>query len=349
MKLIYLSKTRLDYSLNSAYLQGLKQNNAEVLEFFTSEKGIRGYINGFKFIRKHKNEADFIVVGYNSPGFVVLAKIFSRKKIIYNSVLSEYERLIISRELASRFSAKAFYYWLADFFAVHYADLVLVETNLQANFYKKLFNVSRDKLFRAWIGVDGDRFFYDPNVKKSDVFTVLFRGALQPEAGAEYIIKAAKILEGRGVQFIVIGGGAILNKIKALIEEVKPNNLQHIEGFMSYDDLRRMMQPCHISLGQLSNHERLKRTIPHKVYESLAMKLPYLTATNEGILELLKPGVTCLVCNPADAESLAEKILWARDNYLAIEKIAENGYMLYQDELKSSILVRKLLDRISRL
>ncbi len=106
------------------------------------------------------------------------------------------------------------------------------------------------------------------------------------------------------------------------------------------------MQTAHISLGQLSSHDRLKRTIPHKCYESLAMGLPYLTASSEGVRELLVPGETCLVCNPADAKSLAEKILWAKENPDALNKIAENGYRLFQNKLTSKILAAELMNKI---
>jgi len=291
--------------------------------------------------------ADLIFIGYDSPKLVVISRIFTRKKIIYNAALSVYERLIISRELAPRLSVKAVYYWLLDFVAVHFANLTMVETNLQADYFKKIFKVSKKKIYRSWVGVDGDRFFYDSALPKLDIFTVLFRGAFMPEAGVEYAIKAAKILEDKNVKFTIIGGGILLEKTTKLIKELKPANLELITDFLPQERLREIMQSCHLLLGQLSDHDRLSRTIPHKTYESLAMKLPYLTASNSGVLELLTPDKTCLTCNPADAKSLAEKILWTKNNYSIAEEIAENGYKLYQDQLRSHVLAKNLLDRMA--
>lgn len=291
--------------------------------------------------------ADFVFIGYDSPKLVVIARIFTRKKIIYNAALSVYERLIISRELAPRLSVKAVYYWLLDFVAVHFANLTMVETNQQADYFKKIFKVSRKKIYRNWVGVNGDSFFYDSTLPKFDTFTVLFRGAFMPEAGVEYAIKAAKILEDKNVKFTIIGGGILLKKTKELVEELKPTNLELITDFLPQEKLREIMQSCHLLLGQLSDHDRLARTIPHKTYESLAMKLPYLTASNSGVLELLIPDKTCLTCSPADAKSLAEKILWTKNNYTIAEEVAENGYELYQNKLRSSVLGKNLLDRIT--
>ena len=137
-----------------------------------------------------------------------------------------------------------------------------------------------------------------------------------------------------------------MEKTKKLINDLAPKNLKHITDYISDDVLRTMMQSCHISLGQLSHHVRLKRTLPHKIYETLSMKLPYLTSANTGVLELLTPNETCMLCNPADERSLADKILWIRDNYPMAEKIAENGYRLYQDKLRSGILAKNLLDKV---
>jgi len=349
MKILYPSYTRLEYSLNSVCIKGLRENGVEVVEFRVVDRGFSGFVKVLSFCRKNLKYADAIIVGYDSPALVSFLNLFYNKKIIYNAVLSVHERLIIARELAPRFSLKAVYYWLLDFTAVHSADLIMLESDHQADYFNKIFKVSKKKLYRNWIGVDESKFYYDPTIKKPEVFTVLFRGALMPEAGIEYVIRAAKILEGQNVKFILMAGGLLLEKTKELIRDIGLANLEHLFEHMPYDKLREKMQACHLSLGQLSDHVRLDRTLPHKVYESLAMKLPYLTASNSGILELLTADKTCLTCSPADAESLADKILWAKNNYQFVEQIAENGYQLYKENLRSSTLSKNLLDKIQML
>ncbi len=344
--IIYITYTRPEYSLNVVRIKGLRENGINVLDFHVQDKGIRGLAKALSFYRNNSKDTDLVMIGYNSPALVIFFRFFCRKKIVFNAVLSEYERMIISRKLAPRFSLKAVYYWLLDLAAVHLADLTTVETNHQLNFFKKMFRISEKKICRNWIGVDESNFFCDQSRQKFDAFTVFFRGALMPEAGAKYVVRAAKSLEDKDIRFIMIGGGILSGRIKELINELNPKNMEYIKDYVPYEKLRNIMQKCHLSLGQLSDHNRLSRTIPHKAYESLAMKLPYLTAANSGILELLTPNKTCLVCNPADTQSLTEKILWIKDNYSTAEKVAENGYLLYQDKLKSRILAQDLLDRI---
>lgn len=347
-KIIYLSNTRLDYSLNSVLIKGLRENGVQVSDVYV-QRGVLGLIKALSIFKNNSRDTDAVIVGYNSQPLAFFLRPFCRKKIVYNAVLSEYERMVISRQLATKFSPKGVYYWMLDLLAAHSADLILVESNEQAKFFSYLFKVSSKKIYRNWIGSDENKFYYDPSITKQNVFTVLFRGALMPEAGVEYVVKAAKILEGENIDFVIIGGGLLTEKTQKLIRDLNPKNLKHITDYLSYNDLRKIMQSCHISLGQLSHHVRLKRTLPHKVYETLSMKLPYLTSANTGVLELLTPDETCILCNPADEKSLAEKILWIRNNYSKTEKIAENGYKLYQNELRSDILAENLLKKIEKL
>ncbi len=347
MKLLYLTYTKPDYSLNAVCIKGLRENGIDVLDCHIKDRGMRGFMDALSFYRHNLKNTDIIFVGYDSPALVIFLRLFSRKKIVFNAFLSVYERIIVSRELADRFSIKAIHCWLLDFLAVHFADLTRLESNSQADYFKKLFKVSERKLYRSWVGVDEDNFFYVPEISKFEIFTVLFRGQLMPEAGGEYVVKAAKILEDKNIKFIMIGGGVFMDKIQKLLNELKPTNLDHFTDYIPHDKLREMMQGCHLSLGQLSDHDRLTRTTPLKMFESLAMKLPYLTAPNKAILELLTQDETCLVCNPADSSSLAEKILWIKNNYSFAEKIAENGHRLYQDKLMLKMLAKELIDKVN--
>ncbi|MBI2064480.1 MAG: glycosyltransferase [Candidatus Yanofskybacteria bacterium] len=348
-KIIYTSRSRLEYSLNAVCIRGLMENGVGVVEFGLANGGVFDFFRFLVFYLRNRKDIDAVIVGYDSPSLVIFLRFFCRKKIIYNAVLSVYERLIVSRGLASRFSIKAFYYWLLDFVAVHFADLIFVESDSQADYFKKIFIIDGKKVFRSWIGVDEDKFFYDPAIPKFPTFTVLFRGALQPETGAEYLIQAAKLLENEDIKFIMQCGGQLLDRAREVIHEYRPKNLDLRTNYIQSDELCLLMQKCHLSIGQLSKHERLSRTIPHKAYEALAMRLPYLTAANSGILELLKSDETCITCEPANARSLADKILWAKNNPEELGRIAKGAYEFYISDLKSRVIAKKLLDNIQSL
>ncbi|MEW6610024.1 MAG: glycosyltransferase [Patescibacteria group bacterium] len=349
MKMLYIGFGRAHASVDGVYVRGLRQNGVEVIDYFFPQKSFVRYGQLLSAYRKHRGAIDILCVGYASPLAVIFLRFLSWKRIIYNALCSEYERKIVSRSLYKR-RYPAFwyhvYYWLADICACWCANVIMVESAHQKAFFERKFFVPSHKIIVAWTGADDALFAYNPHIQKFDTFTVLFRGRLLPEAGGEVVVRAAKLLEENGIRVLMLSNGVELPKITRLIEECKPRNLELHTEYLSSGELMTCMQRCHISLGQLSGHSRLQRTIPHKAYESLALKVPYLTARNEGIMEILREGDTCIACNPDDPGDLAEKILWARDHPTECGAIGEMGYRLYQTRFTPRILVQVLLQEL---
>ncbi len=329
---------------DAVYLRGMEENGCEIL--YCNDDSSVFFKKIWQITKKHrpiKRNYDILWVGYSAHTLVPLARLISRKKIIFNALGSLYEGIIISRQQASPFSLKAIYCWLVDFLAFHCATVSLVESNEQKKWLMKKFFLRDDKLLVALTGVDDGLFFYESGILKSAVFTVLFRGGFLPESGIEYAIEAAKILKNEDIKFRILGRGQMENKVRNMLGGFDSKNIEWISQKLEQNELRRLMQECHVSLGQLSDHERLTRTIPHKAFESIVMKLPYLTARNKAMLELLTENETCFCCNPADGQDLADKILWIKNNYEEARRISENAYQLYLHDLTPKILAEKVL------
>jgi len=346
MKILYLSFTNTRYSSNATHIGGLRKCGVEVVTYFPPAQNWRKYPQIARFYFQNRKGAGFLIVGNDCPKLVIFLKIISRRPIIYNALCSVYERLIVSRVLTGRRSFKAFYYWLLDFFASHLSNLVMLESGYQIEYFSQLFLLKKTKCFLAWTGTDEELFFFDPQVEKTRDFMVIFRGRLLPEAGAEVAVEAAKILEPAGVKVLMYASGIGLPRIQSLIKKLQPSNLELVTDFLPIEQIREVMQSAHLSLGQLSAHPRLSRTVPHKAYESLVLKTAYLTARNEGVLELLRENGTCLAFNPGDARDLADKILWAKGHPVELARIANNAYELYQSHLTEKHLANRLLERL---
>ncbi len=347
--MLYVGFAQPHTSIDGVYLRGLRENGIVVIDYFFPQKSLARYGRILSVYVKHWSSVDALCVGYASPHAVIWLRLWSRKKIIYNALCSEYERKVISRNLASAHSIKAIYYWLLDMLACWCADLIMVESAHQKHYFREKFYVPGGKLMVAWTGTDDKKFHFDPHAEKRDDFTALFRGRLLPEAGGDLVVKAAKILAGKGIKVLMLANGIELEKIQKFIHELQPQNLELKTEYLAEDELIALMQCCHISLGQLSSHERLQRTIPHKAYESLCLKLPYLTARNPAIMEIMKEEETCIACNPDDPEDLAEKIIWLRDHPKEREEIAERGYRLYHERFTPQALAAALLNELKKL
>jgi len=345
MKFLYIS-TGDKYPPDKHLIDGLRENNHEVFELIKKTRNTEKYSEFLQRFRQDTREYDAIFIGYALPLLVPILRLFSRKKIIFNAVSSQYEANIISRGIARPYSFKACKSWIIDIISFLTSSFVLLESNAQIDFVQKLFFIPRKKLIRSWMGIDEEVFFFDSAIKKNSEFTVLFRGRFLPESGILTVMETAKLLENKGVHFLIIGHGFLYKEVGALKEKLSLKNTTFISHTLSAKEIREYMLSSHLSLGQLAIHPRLSRTLPCKLFESLAFKLPYLTGRNAGAMELLKENETCFAVHPGDADDLAKKILFLKSHPEILQKIAQNGYTLYKEKLTSKILAKDLMEKL---
>jgi glycosyltransferase involved in cell wall biosynthesis len=329
-------------------MEGLRENGAEIMECNDRTSGVGKFWRLWQKHKQIKNDYDLMIVGYPSQIVVPLAKFISSKKVVLDALCSLYEGEIISRRFGKFRSFKALKTWLIDFLAYFFADLILVETNAQIDFFVKTFFVSRKKCVRVFTGASDSVFFPDLSVLKRDVFTAIFRGQFLPEAGVETILASAKILESAGVNFLFIGKDFGEKKLTEKATELHLKNVSVVSGFIPFAEMKNLMLSCHVSLGQFAKHSRLERTIPHKAFESLALGLPYVTGRAGGAQDLLTDKENCLMVNPADPQDLADKILELKNNPVLAKKISEAGITLYKNKLTPKILAGQILTEISK-
>ncbi len=331
---------------NQILWRGLKENSLECVECVDNSKSFSKFINLIKKHRLIKNDYDFMVVGYLSNIVVPLARLISKKKVIYNALCSMYEGEILDREKYRKISFGAFYIWARDFIAFHSANLILVESESQKKFLSKTFFINKNKMKVLLTGASSDVFYPSEDIKKNDNFSVVFRGWFLPATGAEYVIEAAKILKDKNIKFLVIGRGMLREKIEDMIKKYDLDNVELITEFLPDDVLREKMLSCNAILGQFADHSRMHRTIQNKTFEALALKMPYITMESISNRELLKDKENCLFVRPADANDLAEKILELKNNVKLQEEIAESGYCLYKDKLNPKAIGKEFLNII---
>jgi glycosyltransferase involved in cell wall biosynthesis len=341
---LYFGNIDMGLSRNKVYSDGLRQNGIEVLTCVDRSPGVRKYWNLYKKHKKIKGKYDVLIVGYGGYVTVPFAKLLSDKLVVFDALCSFYETEILSRDTLHEIPFRKLYARFIDWLATFFADRILVETDRQKEYFNRKIKVKSKKLVTVYTGVDDTVFKHDESVKKYEKFTVLFRGRIMVEAGVPVIIKAAKLLEGKNINFRIIGYGCnkAMEDFERVMKEENPKNVTHMGDHLTFSELVQEMQKCHVSLGQFADHERLERTIPHKAYESLAMKLPYITARTGGVQEVLEEGVHCLMVYPEDNEDLAEKIMQLYTDTTLREKLAESGYTLYKEKFCPGEVVKPL-------
>jgi len=185
--------------------------------------------------------------------------------------------------------------------------------------------------------------------RKESNFLVQFYGSFLPLQGIEYVVRAARIVEtkDRAIRFELIGSGQTFPMIKKLVEELGLKNIV-LRDWIPFKELPEVVSRAHICLGIFGNTEKTLRVVPNKVFQYLSLKKPVITGRTPAILEFFVDRENIFLCEPADADSLADAIMLLKDNEELRRKIAENGYELIQENFTSELIGRQVKEILSK-
>lgn len=351
MTICYFGNYDPTYSRNRVLIKGLKENGIKVLECRSSKPRVKKYWELFKKHKKIKNKYDLLIVGYAgySRSNVVLAKIISKKPIIWDAFYSLYDTKVNDRKKVSKKHPRAKYYWFLDWLACKLANKILLDTNEHIKYFVKTFKIKRRKFIKVLVGTDDSVFYPRPTTKKNKnkKFLIHFHAKFIPLQGAKYIVRAVKNLENyRDITFNFIGDkGQTYSGVRELVEKLKVKNIRFLKS-VPYKELPDYITRADVCLGIFGDTQKTQRVIPNKVYEAIAMEKPVITADTPAARELFTDRKNILFCRAADPEDLAKKILELKNNKDLREKIAKGGYKVFKNYATPKIVVRNLLNKL---
>ncbi len=337
-KIIFLTIGEAGYSRSWTYFYGAKKLGANV-EFkkIDSKKLIKQFLQ----MKQQFSKDNIFVVMSPSQYLVPFVRFFLGKNIVLDAGWSLFEGTVISRKQYGTLGSIAIKNYLIDFLSAHIARKIILESNLQKNFYSKLFLVSSAKCAVLYTGVDEESFQIDNSYETPpDIFNnsriVLFRGKYNPEAGIDVLAEATKLLRKEQITFWVFCPGL-------------PSDIDFSENtfisreILSKSKISKLQKSCRILLGQLAKHNRLNRTIPHKAFEAAFLATPYLTAGNKGITELFAEGIEIECFSSGNSLALVDKIRNLIDDHDKLNKMSYSIYEKYENICNQKMLSQNFL------
>ncbi len=280
-------------------------------------------------------DVDAVIVGY--PGHFDLwsAKRHGRP-VIFNPMVSLYDTFVEYRarfrdgSLVSRILRRL------DRSALRAADLVVADTQANADFICELAGVAETAV--CYLGAE-ERLFQHA-WRRSENFHVLFVGKPAPLHGLDLILDAARRLPD--VRFRVVGSGQVTHLL-----EGKPTNVEHIP-WVEYERVPDEYKQAGCSLGIFGSSGKAQRVIPHKTFQALAVGTPVITADSPAARELLADRRDCLLVERTP-DALAEAILALRDDGDLAERIGRGGRDTFELEASEGVLGARWREAIERM
>lgn len=173
--------------------------------------------------------------------------------------------------------------------------------------------IDADKTVLIYNGIDSRPSDLRERARKerglNDEVIVLNIGRLQDVKGQIYLIKAASRLKKfkDKVKVWVVGEGEEENKLCQVMAEERVEGIVSLLGYQ--EDIWQLLAAADVfvlpSLGE---------GFPYAVLEAMAFRKPVVASNVGGIPEMIVEGETGSIVPPADAEALAEKIVYLIEN-----------------------------------
>ncbi len=135
---------------------------------------------------------------------------------------------------------------------------------------------------------------------------------LEDVKGHKYLVEAVAILRQRGVAVDVrfAGEGPLRRKLERHVNQLKLSESIRLLGHVSHDELMRLYDSGRLTAVVLPSvllRKHLHEGVPVSLMEAMDHRVPVISTTTGGIVELLEGDAGILV-PPADATALADAI-----------------------------------------
>jgi glycosyltransferase involved in cell wall biosynthesis len=297
-----------------------------------------------------KDDCDVIVLAEFGQTLAPLAWWLARryhKRLVVDAFTPTYDSAVYDRGVARPRSAAALRYWLADWLALRLADRVLADTGAHRDYYVSAFGIRPEKIAVIPVGASEEWFEAAPQPHEHPGLLVQFYGSYIPLHGVEVILEAARLLANQAdLRFELIGRGQTYAKMRALAADLDLQNVTFAEP-VPPEALPAQVARADLCLGIFGSTPKAGRVVPNKVYQTLALGKPLISADTPALREAFTPGEHLLAVPPGDPAALAEAIRALTANPGLARRLGAAGRARMEAEFDEAALGRRLLDAIS--
>jgi glycosyltransferase involved in cell wall biosynthesis len=170
---------------------------------------------------------------------------------------------------------------------------------------------------------------------------ILTIARLSEEKGLSFLIQAAELVlkQKANVQFSIYGDGPLLESLEEEINAAQMVDHVYLIGGFKHNELPDIMSKADIFLLP-----SITEGMPLTIIEAMGYGCPIVATSVGGIPELIQDGVNGLLCDPANPESIAEKINILIDNPDLRRRMGSEARKSYeQGSFQPSLVCEKFL------
>ena len=327
--------------------RGLKRAGYEVIECRVDPRKVVGWrkyvelVNSFRKIQ----DIDLIVVGF--PGYlaVIVARLITRKPIVFDAYISYFDG-IRDRKNYKLTNPVMWVAWLIDFIDGLCADVVLTINNVYKDFFVQSLLVSGRKVEVLHKGAD-EEVFYPRQSSTKEFLSIGWWGSYIPLHGLDVIVDSAKLLSSEDLRMHFFGSGQLKNQIENKIKEEAITNIE-LHSFVSQGDLVQEIANFDVVLGIFSPEPKALRCVTNKVYEAMAMGKSIITEDSPANREIFTHKENVYLVEPGNPVALAKAIKELASNDKLRAYLGQNAQKLFESRFTIEKVEEEFVGIINR-
>ncbi|MCX7697940.1 MAG: glycosyltransferase family 4 protein [Candidatus Goldbacteria bacterium] len=212
---------------------------------------------------------------------------------------------------------------------------------LSSLFSKRTFiekNVSEDKILHIPYGVDLLNFRKE--IKKDNIFRIIFVGKICLRKGVQYLLQAYSDLKLDNSELMFVG--PLSEDIKLILEKYK-NNFNYV-GVVSQKELYK-----YYSQSSIFVLPSIEDGFGMVIIQAMACGLPVICTTNTGGEDIVRNGIDGFIIPIRDVEKLKEKILYFYENPEITKQMGQNAQNRVKSEFSWSDYGEKILKNFKKI
>ena len=263
-----------------------------------------------------------------------------------DAFISIYDTVVRDRGLVRAASPLAAALRHVEARAYRFADHVIVDTPLNADWMANEFEIDVDKFVAIPLPINERAYRRRPYQPRPGVCNVLFVGTFVPLQGADIVARAASLLSGdASLRFRIIGSGQTADRVAEVLAAHPSVHCEWDRTWKSADELSQAIQQADICLGIFGGGDKAQRVWPLKNYASMAVGRPLITGDTRCARAILAESSAppFAVVPVGDAGALADAIRSLSRDVRARDEYARRAGAYYDERLASTVWMSRLL------
>jgi glycosyltransferase involved in cell wall biosynthesis len=262
-----------------------------------------------------------------------------------DAFISIYDTVVRDRRLVRASSPLAAVLRHVEARAYRFADRVIVDTPLNADWMANEFEIDVGRFVTIPLPINERAYRRRPYRPRSGVCNVLFVGTFVPLQGADVVARAATLLSGdASLRFRIIGSGQTAARVADVLASSPSVDCEWDRTWKSADELSEAIQQADICLGIFGEGDKAQRVWPLKNYAAMAVGRPLITGDTRCARAILAESSAppFAVAPVGDAGALADAIRFLSRNPRARVEYARRAGAYYDERLASTVWMSRL-------